>query len=340
MSRKKNFDNRIKADNDGLRFATPEVVASYRAKRLKCRTIADISCGIGGQTIFFAKECEKVYAIEIDPEKIEFAKKNCERYGLENVEFICGDALSEEIIEQVPKIDILFSDPARPPSEDKRHISSLEPGIPEVLSAYGNKTNNFAFEAPPQMTPDRIPFDCEKEYLSLNGQLNRLNLYFGEIKSCDRSAVALPSEARIDSNYTRPDIVTTEHIGRFACEPEPSVIKAELLPQLAGSIMKHTGSEVELFNIDQKRSLLTSNSPISHPIAKNSYEILQVMELDTSLINKQLKKEDIGTVILRAGVDPERYWDMRNEIEKGLNGSGTVHLFAKDGRAAICRVIG
>ncbi|AKB84637.1 methyltransferase domain-containing protein [Methanococcoides methylutens] len=340
MSRKKKFDNRIKADNDGLRFATPEVVASYRAKRLKCQTIADISCGIGGQTIFFAKECEKVYAIEINPEKIEFAKKNCERYGLDNVEFICGDALSEEVLEQVPKIDILFSDPARPPSEDKRLITSLKPGIPEVLSAYGEKTNSFAFEAPPQMTPDRIPFDCEKEYLSLNGQLNRLNLYFGDIKTCDRSAVSLPSEARIDSNSPASEIITTEDIGKFACEPEPSVIKAELLPELAGSIMENTGSEVKLFNIDQKRSLLTSKAPLSHPIAKTSYEIIQISKLDTALINKQLRKEDIGTVILRAGTDPARYWEMRNEIEKGLTGSGTAHLFARDGTAIICKIIG
>ncbi|NYT19717.1 MAG: methyltransferase domain-containing protein [Methanosarcinales archaeon] len=339
MSRKKQFDKRIRSDNEGLRFATPEVVASYRAKRLKCKTIADISCGIGGQTIFFAKECEKVYAIEIDPKKIEYAEKNCKRYGLDNVEFICGDALSEEVIEQVPKIDILFSDPARPPSETERHVSSLEPGIPNVLSAYAEKTNNFAFEAPPQMTPDRIPFDCEKEYLSLNGQLNRLNLYFGDIRSCDRSAVSLPSEARIDSNSVKADIITTEKIEAFACEPEPSVIKAELIPELVGAIMENSSSEVKLFNIDPKRILLTSESPISHPITKNNYEVIQTVELDTALINEQLRKKDVGTVILRAGIDPARYWEMRNEIEEGLTGSGTVHLFANEEKAIICKVI-
>lgn len=339
MSRKKKFDKRIRSDNDGMRFATPEVVASYRARRLKCRTIADISCGIGGQTIFFAKECEKVYAVEIDPKKIEYAKNNCKRYGLDNVEFICGDALSGEVIEQVPKIDILFSDPARPPSEDERHISSLEPGIPNVLSAYAKKTNNFAFEAPPQMTPDRIHFDCEKEYLSLNGQLNRLTLYFGDIKSCDRSAVSLPSEARIDSNNVKAQIVTTGNIGPFACEPEPSVIKAGLLPELVAAIMEKSGSQVKLFNIDPKRLLLTSESPIDHPIAKNTYEVLQVLELDTALINRQLKIEDIGTVILRAGIDPARYWKIRNEMEDGLTGSGIVHLFASEGNAIICKIM-
>ena len=72
---------------------------------------------------------------------------------------------------------MVFSDPFRPPEEDERQVSSLEPGIPNVLLAYKEKTNHFSFEVPPQIPPDRIPFDCEKEYISLDGQLNRLTLY-------------------------------------------------------------------------------------------------------------------------------------------------------------------
>lgn len=337
VSRKKIFDKRMKADNDGIRFATPEVVAKYRAKRLKCKTIADISCGIGGQTIFFAKECEKVYAIEIDPKKIEYAERNCERYGLDNVEFICGDALSEDVIDQIPKLDVLFSDPARPPSEDERRLSSLQPGIPKVLEAYSKITNNFAFEAPPQLTPERIQFDCEKEYLSLDGQLNRLNLYFGDIKTCDRSAVALPAEARIDSEHKRSELSITNKIQAYACEPEPSVIKAELLPELANALIENNTTDVQLFEIDQKRSLFTSEEPLDHPLAKNNYEIKYVTEMDAKIINSLLKKDSVGTVILRAGIKPEKYWDIRKEVENGLTGNRTVHLFAKGGKAIICK---
>ncbi|WP_243684043.1 hypothetical protein [Methanosarcina barkeri] len=43
------------------------------------------------------------------------------------------------------------------------------------------------------MPPERIPFDCEKEYISLDGQLNRLTLYLGGLKQYDRMAVALPA---------------------------------------------------------------------------------------------------------------------------------------------------
>ncbi|NPE28070.1 methyltransferase, partial [Methanococcoides sp. SA1] len=62
-----------------------------------------------------------------------------------------------------------------------------------------------------------------------------------------------------------------------------------------------------------------------------------VTEMDAKIINSLLKKDSVGTVILRAGIDPQRYWDIRKEVENGLTGNRTVHLFAKDGKAIICK---
>ena len=69
------FTKPIHSNKDGLQLATPEIAAKYIAKRLKTNVIADLGCGIGGQVIFFAQECDKVYAVERNPEKIEYAKK-------------------------------------------------------------------------------------------------------------------------------------------------------------------------------------------------------------------------------------------------------------------------
>lgn len=331
VPRKKSFEKPLYSDKDGIRFATPKIVAQYRAKRLKCSTLADISCGIGGQTIFFAKECDFVYAVEIDPKKIEYARKNCELHGLDNVEFICGDALSPDVIEQIPKVDVIFSDPARPAKEDKRKVTSLEPGIPNVMAAYSGKTDNFVFEAPPQMSPERIPFDCEREYLSLNGQLNRLTLYFGNLKRCERSAVSLPNDAYISSTNATYDIKETQNIKMYAYEPQPSVIKAEMLSQLVAFLKNDVDNvDIDVFNIDKKRLLLTSDTRFKNGMLKNNYSVLQVTDFEPVAINSILKKHDVGTVILRAGVDPADYWTIRNQIENGLSGKKTIHLFVKD----------
>lgn len=343
VARKKQFEKPLHGDKESLRFATPEPIARYRAQRLRAKTLADISCGIGGQTVFFAQQCGFVYAVEIDPKKIEYAKQNCAMYGLNNVKFICGDALDPKVIEQIPAVDVIFSDPFRPAEENKRQVSSLEPGIPNVLAAYREKTRNFAFEAPPQMPPERIPFDCEKEYISLDGQLNRLTLYFGGLKQHDRMAVALPAGEGLVSKYGMlPQTKETDKMKLCAYEPEPSVVAAELLPELVESMMQVAGPFLgvfELFRVDKKRLLLTSDALIKQAMIKNHYLVLKVCPFEPKEINKFLKDRNIGNVVLRAGVKPEDYWKVRNEVEKGLEGNKTVHLFVKGRTAILCEVI-
>ncbi|WP_255334281.1 trimethylguanosine synthase [Methanosarcina sp. KYL-1] len=343
MARKKQFEKPLHGDKESLRFATPEPIARYRAQRLRCRALADISCGIGGQTVFFAQQCEFVYAVEIDPERIEYAKQNCEMYGLDNVKFICGDALDPKVIEQIPAVDVVFSDPFRPPEEDERQVSCLEPGIPNVLSAYGEKTKNFAFEAPPQMPPERIPFDCEKEYISLDGQLNRLTLYFGGLKQYERLAVALPAgEGLISKALPLPPVRESEKMKLYAYEPEPSVMAAGLLPELADSMIETVGpfaGGFELFRVDKKRLLFTSDALVKQPMIKHHYLVLKVCPFEPGEINRFLRDRNVGSVVLRAGVKPEDYWEVRKEVEKGLEGKKTVHLFVKEGRAILCEVI-
>lgn len=342
MARKKQFEKPLHGDKESLRFATPEPIARYRAQRLRCKTLADISCGIGGQTVFFAQQCEFVYAVEIDPKKIKYAKQNCKMHGLDNVKFICGDALDPKVIEQIPAVDVVFSDPFRPAEEAERHVSSLEPGIPNVLSAYGEKTKNFAFEAPPQMPPERIPFNCKKEYISLNGQLNRLTLYFGWLKQYDRMAVALPAcEGLVSKSGPLPQIRITEKMKLCAYEPESSVVAAELLPELVESMVQMTWpimEDFELFKIDKKRYLLTSDALIKQPMIKHHYLVLKVCPFEPREIRKYLKGRNVGSVVLRAGVNPDDYWEVRNEVEKGLEGKKTVHLFVKNGTAILCEL--
>jgi hypothetical protein len=160
VTRKKNFEKQLFSDKDGLRFATPWPVAAYRAKRLKCSSLADISCGIGGQTVYFARECDIVYAIEIEPAKIELARKNCSLFGLNNVQFICGDALSKEVIEQIPQW-MLYSRPCKSCSRGERNIDNLTPHIPDVLAAYAGRAQNFAFEVPPQLPLKEYPLTAK-----------------------------------------------------------------------------------------------------------------------------------------------------------------------------------
>ena len=332
------FSKPVFTCGEGVRFATPEIVASYRAGRLKTGVLADISCGIGGQTVCFAEECGRVYGVDIDGERLECARRNAGVYGVENITFIEGDALSPQVVEQIADADIIFSDPARPATEDMRQTDSLRPGIPMVLEAYGDVTDSFAFEAPPQMPPGRIDFDCEREYLSVDGQLNRLTLYFGPLKGCERAAVVLKGDMyyRLKSGVAEPaGVVETDEPLGYAFEPDPAVVKAGLLGELADVLDSH----VELVRIDAKRSLLTSDTLLDSPFFKHKYRVLDRVPFDCAKVNRSLMGYGIGKAVIRFSVAPEMYWDVRNRIEDGLVGESTAHLYELSGEIHILEKI-
>ena len=92
------FDQGIIIDSlESWYSVTPEAIArdqaEYCYEMLNSRniTILDGYCGIGGNSIQFAKIFHKVIAIDIDPIKIEAAKNNAKIYGVEDkIEFIVG----------------------------------------------------------------------------------------------------------------------------------------------------------------------------------------------------------------------------------------------------------
>ena len=330
------FTKPVFSNAGGMQLATPEIVARYIAKRLKTDIIADLGCGIGGQVIFFAKECKKVYAVERDPEKLEFARKNCELYNVSNVEFILGDVLTDSVKEKVSDADIIFSDPARPLSEKERTLENLEPPISEILRLYSDVTTEFAFHAPPQMPPSRIVLDCEREYLSVNGQLNRLTLYFGALKRCDRSAVVLPGGSSLC--FSNAPAIQTDPLQGYVYEPEPSVIKAELLNELAQTIAE-SGKNISFFRGDEKRTLLTSSQLLESPFFKDRFIVLGRTEQDISKLKEILNREKAGKVVLRFDIEPDKYWDTRKKLEQGLNGIRTLHVFGFGDEVVVCEKI-
>lgn len=113
---------------------TPEKVAAYTAKRLQCDIIVDAFCGAGGNTIQFAKTCQKVIAIDIDPKKIEMAKHNAMIYGvIDRIDFIVGDFFQ---LASTLKADAVFlSPPWGGPQYLKQDVYDIEKSLLPVSAS-------------------------------------------------------------------------------------------------------------------------------------------------------------------------------------------------------------
>jgi len=301
---------------EDIRWATPEQVAAYRAERLKCKVIVDIGCGIGFQSFAFAKTCKKVYAVEIDTEKIKLAEKNAQELGIKNIEFIHGDALSDKVIKQLQEVEIVFCDPERLPEESKRSIATIKPSIPELLKKYSSLTENIAIEFPPQIT--EIPSDCEREYLSVDGALNRLTLYFGALQKCARSAVIIPGKQKLCS-AEEASLEEKDELDLYLYEADPAVVKAGLLAELSQK------TKAKLYS-SEKAVFFTSDNNVKSLFFKNSFKVIEVCKQEDHEILAALHKHDAGKVILRMSVDPQEYWDVRKKIESKLRGTKTYAL--------------
>ncbi len=152
------FDEGIQTDEVGLYSATPESIALEQARRMGCKTVIDGFAGIGGNTVAFARLCEKVYAIEKDKDRIRMAENNAKIYGVEKkIVFIHGDFFQE-----IPKLraDGIFIDPLwklGPKYTDlkKFSLSDFEPDGNKIIEAVFARFEKIALKV-----PEQFDFSC------------------------------------------------------------------------------------------------------------------------------------------------------------------------------------
>ncbi|MEM0073416.1 MAG: class I SAM-dependent methyltransferase [Thermoplasmatales archaeon] len=315
---KKLLQNGLVSDREGFRVSTPVEIASYIAKRLSSRKIADLGCGIGIQTINFATVSEFVTAVDIDRKRLEMCRRNCDTLGIKNVNFILGDAISESVARQVGDVDVIHSDPSRakiyPPSMD-----SLSPNPLMVQRVY---RGDMCFDLPATMPENRIPKDWELEFISLKGELKRLCAYTGGIRTHTKSAVTLPSEARIvyDPEIERT-VIRAKRPLRYIYDVDPSLSVSGLLPEFIAS-----NNEISIIQEDGQRVLATSRDQLKSPFLVKRFSVVGRTDSKSGL-KKVLRNLKIGSVFPRYRVDPSSYYKLKMELENGLRGEEKGYIF-------------
>ncbi|GAE89366.1 23S rRNA (uracil-5-) -methyltransferase RumA [Acetivibrio straminisolvens JCM 21531] len=78
-------------------------------------TVFDLYCGIGTISLFLSQKAKKVYGVEVVEAAINDAKENARVNGVENAEFIVGEAekVIPEMYDRGIRADVVVVDPPR-----------------------------------------------------------------------------------------------------------------------------------------------------------------------------------------------------------------------------------
>ena len=289
---------------DGLEQATSEACARLRAQRFEgVPNVADLGCGIGGDAIALASVAD-VLALDTDPVLVAMAAHNLDGGG----HAVIGDARRPPI---VPSGWGIFLDPARR-SQDRRRFDpgDWKPSLDEAV-ALARVGVMGAIKCAPGLDHDAIPPDAFVEWVSLGGDLKECVLWFGTgLDPEDRSAVDATTGRRFTARPHRRGPIQV--VGRWLFEPDPAVIRAGLVANLAESL--------GLARIDPHIAYLTGPDRVDDPFV-TGYPVESVHPFRMKALRAHLRHLGVGSVTVKKRGSPLR----PEEVRAGLDLRGDEH---------------
>ena len=190
----------------------------------------DLYCGAGTITQVLARRARHVIGGEIVPEAIRDAEDSARRNGVENVEFLCGDAsrLAAELRQRGLRPDVICVDPPR---------KGLAPDVVEAAAS---------------MTPGRIVYvSCDPATLARDVARFAPFGYY-PVRAC---AVDLfPGTAHVETVCLLSKLQSKEHIEIEVKMDELDLTSAEskaTYEEIKAYVLEHTGLKVSHLYIAQ-----------------------------------------------------------------------------------------
>jgi SAM-dependent methyltransferase len=291
---------------EALEQATPWQVAAYRAKRFAgFETVLDLGCSIGGDTLYMSKE-SRVIGIDRDELRLTMARANMAALGL-SAEFALADLNSPLPFAETfrrstttnEQQTAIFFDPAR--RSNQRRIYSIKDYQPPLskVHQWGTHIPAAGVKISPGVKIDELnEFDCEIEFISLNGELKEACLWFGPLKTAEMRATVLPGghtltgERRTDADSTTFPVSKPRS---YLYEPDPAVIRAGLVTTV--------GEMLDAGQLDSSIAYLTGDKWIETPFAR-VWEIEDWMPFNLKKLRAYLRENNVGKVTVKKRGSP------------------------------------
>ena len=311
------FSNDLLFSEAGLEQATRLPVAALHAQRFRAAGItqvADLGCGIGADVLAMASLGLEVAAFDASEIAATLATFNLAVFPNARVEIADVEHLA------LDEFESLWFDPARRELTGPKKIrhqrlepKDFSPSLDFVFSWATKKPTGVKLG--PGVDHELIPDDAEAQWVSHEGDLVELTLWFGKLRrSAARSALLIQGGKQFIFDG---EILPAEvgELKRYVYEPDASLIRSHLLGDFA--------NQNQLTLLSPDIAYLSSETLFESPWLK-SYEVIDVLPLDQKQIRKYLAEHEIGIVeIKKRGVDivPE---ELRRSLK--LKGTGAATL--------------
>lgn len=282
----------------GLEQATDEQVAAYKARRFEPGwRVADLCCGIGGDTLGLAQRCD-VAAWDRDPIVVLLAEANGrrvlpgERVGSGGdaprwPAFVCDDAMHCPLHD----LDAWHIDPDRRPGGRRTTwVGGYQPGLVQLQALLQRCPHAAIKLAPAAEVPGDWGSAAELEWISRGRQCRQLVAWFGDLArhpGC-RAATVLgdhPPHTIVGRPYPEPPVA--QRIGRYVFEPDPAVLAAGL----TGTLARQYG----LAALASGVGYLTGDSACDDA-ALSAFEVHEMLPLKLPVLKAAVRTYGIGAL--------------------------------------------
>ena len=296
------FAARMLFTRAGLEQATRLGVAARHAQRIRragLTDVADLGCGIGGDSLAFAGAGLGVLAVDADEVTAAIAAYNLAPFGDSAV---VRHGTAEDAFDTVSGADsrAIWMDPARRTSghSETRRVSAddYSPSLDWAFDVASRMPTGIKLG--PAHDRDALPEDAEAQWVSADGSVVELVVWTGALArdGVRRSALVIRDERshELTAPADAPDEPVRE-LGAFLHEPDGAVIRARLIGDVARSL--------DAGMLDEHIAYLTSDAAVTSPFVQ-SFRVRETLPANPKAISAALKAHGIGRLeIKKRGVD-------------------------------------
>lgn len=320
------FASRMLFTEAGLEQATRLKVAALHAGRFSragVEHVADLGCGIGGDALAMAAIDLEVTAAEADEVTAAIAAYNLTPFQRVRV----LHARAEDVA--LGGIGGAWLDPARRTTTggSTRRLADAADYSPGLDFTFGLADRMaVGVKLGPGTDREVIPADAEAQWVSVDGDLVELGVWFGLVArpGIRRAALVIRGDAahELTAGADSED-APVGPLGDYLYEPDGAVIRARLI----GALARANGAWMASKGI----AYITADTAFETPFARG-FRVLERLPADERQLRQALAARRIGTLeIKKRGVDIDPA-ALRTRLKLRGEESATIVLTREEGR--------